>query len=67
MKNAWKLVEAEAYNHARKQALTIKLGKPSRSDYIQWKKALEVTAASYDISDLYEWTVYAAGNNYGIY
>ena len=65
MKNAWKLVEKEAYDHARKQSLTIKHGKPTRSDYIGWKKALEIVAASYDVSDSYEWTMDAAGNNYG--
>ena len=65
MKNAWKLVEAEAYEQARKQPLTKKHGKPTRSDYIVWCKALEIVAASYDVSDTYDWTVDAAGNNFG--
>ena len=30
-----------------------------------WQKELEVIAAGYDVSDTYDWTVDAAGNNYG--
>ena len=65
MKVAWRLVEADAYERARKQALTRRPGKPTRTDWIMWQKQLEVIAAGYDVSDTYEWTVDAAGNNYG--
>jgi len=65
MKQAWKLVEAEAYEKARKQRLTHWPGKPTRTDWIMWQRELEVIAASYDVSDTYPWTVDAASNNYG--
>ena len=65
MKQAWKLVEAEAYEKARKWALTHVPGRPTRTNWIMWQKELEVIAASYDVSDTYAWTVDAAGNNYG--
>ena len=65
MKQAWIVVEAAAYNKARARPLTVVRGKPNRSDYITWRKELESTAADYDISDTYSWTVDAAGNNYG--
>ena len=65
MKQAWKLVEAAAYDQARAQPLTITHGKPSRSNYIAWRKELELIATGYDVSDTYGWSVDAAGNNYG--
>jgi hypothetical protein len=65
MRNAWKLIEQEAYERARKQALTHRVGRPTRSDWILWQKELELIAASFDVSDTYEWTVDADGNNLG--
>jgi hypothetical protein len=65
MTNAWTLVEQDAYERIRKQPLKKAHGKPSRSDYIEWKTALEIMAASVDVSDTYEWTVDANGNNLG--
>ena len=66
MKNAWKIVEAEAYERARKLALTHRLGKLTQTDWIIWQRQLEVIAASYDVSDTYKFTVGASGNNYGL-
>ena len=57
-------MEAEAYDKARAQPLTITHGKPSRSNYIAWRKELELIATGYDVSDTYGWSVDAAGNNY---
>ena len=51
MKQAWKVVEAEAYERARKQALTHRPGKPTQTDWIMWQKQLEVIAAGYNVSD----------------
>ena len=65
MKQVWKVVEAEAYERARKQPLTQRLGKPTRTDWIMWQKELEKIAAVYDVSDSYKWTIDANGNNYG--
>ena len=50
MKQVWKVVEAEAYERARKQPLTQRLGKPTRTDWIMWQKELEKIAAVYDVS-----------------
>ena len=66
MKNAWAIVEAEAYERARKQALTHRPGRPTRSDWMMWQRQLEKIAASYDVSETYTFTVDAAGNNFGL-
>ena len=48
MKVAWRLVEADAYERARKQALTRRPGKPTRTDWIMWQKQLKVIVAGYE-------------------
>jgi hypothetical protein len=65
MKQVWKIVKAEAYERARKQPLNQCRRRPSQTDWIMWQKQLEVIAASYNVSNLYTWTVDASGNNYG--
>ena len=66
MKTAWAIVEAEGYERARKQPLTHRPGRPTRSDWMMWQRQLETIAASYDVSDTYTFTVDAAGNNFGL-
>ena len=58
-------MEAEAYDKARAQPLSVVQGKPSRTNYIAWRKEVELIATGYDVSDTYKWTVDAAGNNFG--
>ena len=65
MKQAWKLIEADAYDKVRTRPVTVVRGKPTRSDYIVWRRELEITASAIDISDTYAWTVDGTGNNYG--
>jgi hypothetical protein len=64
MKQAWKLVEVEAYDKVRSRQMTVVWGKPTRANYIGWRRELEITASAVDISDTYKRTVDAAGNNY---
>lgn len=66
MKSAWAIVEAEGYERARKQPLTHRPGRPTRSDWMMWQRQLEKIAASYDVSETYTFTVDAAGNNFGL-
>ena len=58
-------MEAAAYDKARTQPLPVVYGKPSRSNYIAWRKEVELIATGYDVSDTYKWTVDTAGNNFG--
>ena len=67
MKSAWKSVEKEAYEVARKHALANKVFKePDRMDLIGWKTEMAIWLPEVDISDTYEAiTVDGAENNYG--
>ena len=69
MKSAWKLVEKEAYEVARKHALANKVFKvfkePDRMDLIGWKTEMAIWLPEVNISDTYEdITVDVAENNY---
>ena len=66
MKSAWKSVEKEAYEVARKHALANKVFKePDRMDLIGWKTEMAIWLPEVDISDTYEAiTVDGAENTY---
>ena len=65
MKTVWKQVEDAASTLMLSQPITKVHGRPTRQNYIVWKKELERAANQIEIDETYPWTVDTTGNNYG--
>ena len=65
MKTILKQVKEAAITLMKNQPITKVHGRPTRQNYIVWKKELERAANQIEIEDTYPWTVDATGNNYG--
>jgi hypothetical protein len=65
MKTVWKQVEEAASTLMISQPITKVHGRPTRQNYITWKKELERAANQIEIDETYPWSVDATGNNYG--
>jgi len=65
MKTVWKQVEEAASTLMISQPITKVHGRPTRQNYITWKKDLERAANQIEIDETYPWSVDATGNNYG--